>query len=490
GLKLNKKTKILISLLVLQILQINTGATTGDNASIVKFSENRLLSSSDFPYTHHVEPTIAISGNGTIFTGWKEAYTHNGGGVRVSFSKSVDNGLSWSDPFNMPNFIPDTGQSDPWLVWYEETESLYYAYLEFSLNSPLGEGLSQITVAKSSDYGETWTLATATYGDGFADKETMTVSNDGILYVAYDDINMTSGATYVRLTRSDDGGSSFEEIKLITDSVTYPVDHLAPYVTTDSNNSVFIAWLWFTDAIWGDIYVTSSMNQGLNFTSPVDINQNDENSTFETSPDGRPAKGSIPVIHFDQNDRLFILWAEKFEVDGLWDIYLRYSDDYGLSWGQRYQVNPSTTGNQWEPDMEIDSQGILHVTYYDDEGGTSFKPFYRQVEFSQIGEPIFNPPIDISNGVSTANAFTRPGDYFTIRVDSYDTPHVVWSDGRNSEMDIYYAHGVKSTETEPIILSTTLNTTTRNTSSGLSILAPLVIVLLIKNRKKCNSFEK
>ncbi|MHA1977478.1 MAG: sialidase family protein [Candidatus Hodarchaeales archaeon] len=476
-----KKKLITLALLVfLLILYINQMTAISNSSPIEYFSENKLLSISDSPYTHHVEPTIAISGSGTIFAGWKEAYTHNGGGVRVSFSKSVDNGLTWSDPFNMPNFNPGTGQSDPWLVWYQKTETLYYTYLEYDLNTPLGEGLSQITVARSSDYGETWSLTTATYGDGFADKETMTVSSNGKLYVAYDDINMTSGATFVRLTRSDDGGITFTEISLITDSDTNPFDHLAPYVTTDSGNNVFVAWLWFTDNIWGDIFVTSSSDQGLTFTSPVDINQDGENGTFETSPDKRPSKGSIPVLQIDQNDRLYVLWAEKFVENGLWDVYIRYSDDFGLTWSPRYQVNSDNFGNQWEPDMDIDSQGNVHVAYYDDEGGSSFKPYYRRLEFPSSEEPVFTTPLDISNGISTASTFTRPGDYFTLRVDTNDVPHVVWSDGRNNEMDIYYAHGMKSIETT----TTTPSTTTKSTSLGISILVPIICVYLSKNRKK------
>jgi hypothetical protein len=92
--------------------------------------------------------------------------------------------------------------------------------------------------------------------------------------------------------------------------------------------------------------------------------------------------------------------------------------------------------------MDIDSQGRVHVVYYDDQGGDSFRPFYRVLEFPKTGDPVLGEPIDISNGVPTSNTFTRPGDYFTIRIDPNDVPHVVWSDGRNSEMDIYYAHGL------------------------------------------------
>jgi hypothetical protein len=261
------------------IVSIPSISATDNDFLTKSFSNNILISPGDITYNHHVEPTIAISGNGTLFAGWKNAYTHDGAGMRVIFSKSIDNGASWSHPLFMPNFIPNTGQSDPWLVWFEKTETLFYAYLEYSLDNEVE--FSQITVAKSEDYGETRSFATASHGIGFADKETMTVSSNEYIYVVYDDINSSSGATYVRLTRSDNNGSTFNEISLIADSITNPEDHLAPYVITDSNNNVFIAWMWFADGIWGDIYITSSNDRGLTFTSPIDINYEIQNSTFE-----------------------------------------------------------------------------------------------------------------------------------------------------------------------------------------------------------------
>ncbi|MFW9849175.1 MAG: sialidase family protein, partial [Candidatus Thorarchaeota archaeon] len=87
---------------------------------IESFSENVLLSTRDLPYAHHVEPTLAISDNGTIFAGWKNSETDYGGGARVSVVKSVDGGTTWTDPHNMQMFNGlSTRQSDPWLVWHD-----------------------------------------------------------------------------------------------------------------------------------------------------------------------------------------------------------------------------------------------------------------------------------------------------------------------------------------------------------------------------------
>ncbi|MFX1367670.1 MAG: hypothetical protein ACFFAY_03625, partial [Promethearchaeota archaeon] len=154
------------------------------------FDENILLSVDDEIYPHHVEVTMAITEEDVIFVGWKNSETHNGGGARVSYVKSTDNGETWSNPGDMPMFgsIYHTRQSDPWMAWHNG--SLYYAYLEYTpdLDYTTEEGFSQITIAKSTDLGETWLPVKASFGHGFADKETMVVSNDGTVYMAYDDI--------------------------------------------------------------------------------------------------------------------------------------------------------------------------------------------------------------------------------------------------------------------------------------------------------------
>ncbi|MHA1555407.1 MAG: sialidase family protein [Candidatus Heimdallarchaeota archaeon] len=452
---------------------------SGDSYQISNFSEAFLISTDDLSYPHHVEPTIAMGEENTIFVGWKNAYGNESGGVRVGFSKSLDNGLTWSAPIYMPMFNGQyTGQSDPWMVYHNGV--LYYAYLEYSMGgSPY---LSQITVAKSVDEGKIWSFSTGTWGSGFADKETMTIGNNGIIYIAYDDIGTEVA---VQLTRSINNATTFVEVGEIANSADNPVDHVGPYVTTDNNNNVHVAWTWFTSDDWGDVYFTSSYDQGETFTTPIDINSESENSTFTVSIYGGPERVTLPVIRFDQNDRLFCLWSDLIDSDESFGIFLRYSDDYGVTWSRKYQINPIAEGNQWQPDMDIDSQGRVHITYYDERGDT-FRPYYRTLfDINETtDELIISDAIPITS-VNTSNIFPRPGDYFTVRVDSSDIPHVVWTDGRDNEMDIYYSHGIlNDTETSSlsgwelailIILPTT----------GLVVLAvTLYSIILSKKRKK------
>ncbi|MFX1405698.1 MAG: sialidase family protein [Promethearchaeota archaeon] len=407
---------------------------------ILAFSNDRRLSVDDSIYPHHVEVSMAISEEGTIFVGWKNSETHNGGGARVSVVRSVDGGQTWTNPYDMPMFEGrTTRQSDPWLYWYNGT--IYYAYLEYEnqyFNNPEGGYLTQITVAKSDNDGETWTPINATAGNYFADKETFIVGENNTVYVVYDDADISpTGNATVRLTRSLDGGDTYQEISNLGENFYF----VGPYITLNSTGDIFMAWTWAPES-GGNLYFTKSIDKGLTFDPPILINQDGNYCIFE-SAGGFASKATLPVLEFDHNDRLYVLWADKYDhLADTWDVYLRYSDDYGLSWSNRIRINPSTTGNQWNPDMAIDESGRLHIVYYSEQEGR-YKPYYRTLNFTgpYRNETIFSEEIAVAQRF-TSSEFTRPGEYFAIQIDNNNIPHIAWSDARNNEMDIFYSYGL------------------------------------------------
>ncbi|MFW9772409.1 MAG: hypothetical protein ACFFB4_04765 [Promethearchaeota archaeon] len=398
---------------------------------ILSFSNDRCLSIDDSIFPHHVGVSMAISDKGIIFVGWKNSESHNGGGARVSFVRSLDGGETWTYPYDMPMFEGhSTRQTHPWLYWFNDTT--YYAYTEHE------EGyLTQITVAKSDNNGETWTPVKATNGSYFANKETFIVSKNNTIYVVYGDSDMETNYTTIRLSRSINRGASYQEIK----NLGGDVDFIGPYVTLNRTGDIFIAWTWVPES-GGNLYFTKSSDGGQNFDPPKLINQDGNYCMFEEI-NYEPSKISLPVLEFDQNDRLYIVWADKFDQQGdTWDVFLRYSDDFGSTWSNRIRINPSIIGHQWNPDVAIDKSGRLHIVYYS-EDEDRYKPYYRTLNFTGPNRNItvFSEEIAIARGF-TSSIFTRPGEYFAIQLDSNNIPHIAWSEGRNYDMDIYYSHGL------------------------------------------------
>jgi hypothetical protein len=440
---------LFIVLLLMSAVPVTTGYATSsqEQIGIVAFSSNLLLSTDDSQYDHHVEVSIAISDNGTVFAGWKNSDLHNGPGLRVSIVKSVDEGTTWTEPFDMPMFGGEfTHQSDPWLYWHDG--SIYYAYLEFEpdyfLNTSNPDFFTQMTVAKSDDYGNTWTTAKASNGTYFADKETMMVGDDGTVYVVYDDVNVDAedGNATVRFTRSADGGATFQEISVIDEDPGY----VGPFVAQNSTGGLFVAWTWLDSTYTqGTILLSRSADGGITWDDPRVISPGGNHSAA-TAPGGRPGKTTLPVLRFDNTDRLYVLWSDLYEPDDhSWDVYLSYSDDSGETWSSRTQINAETVGNQWNPDAVIGPTGRLHIAYYDERHG-AYTSLYRMLEFTgaERDNPVLSREVPIADAV-TSSSFTRPGEYLGIQVDENEIPHVAWSDARDGEMDIYYAHGLNTT---------------------------------------------
>ncbi|MFX0075638.1 MAG: sialidase family protein [Candidatus Hermodarchaeota archaeon] len=419
----------------------NLNLSQDANSVILGFSSNKLLSTNDDNYAHHVEVSMAINDDGVIFAGWKNSESHNGGGARVSFVRSTNGGVTWTQPYDMPMFSGlFTRQSDPWL--YCQDGTVYYAYLEFEaeyFNNPSGGYLTQITIAKSTNNGVSWTPVKASNGLHFADKETFVVGEDNTVYLVYDDANVEdpNGNVTIRVTHSIDGGNSYQEISIIGEDEFF----VGPYITLNGSGDPFVAWNWVPGG-GGNLYLSKSLDMGFTFDTPQIINDDGNFTAFEMAG-GTVSKSTLPVIKFDNEDRLYVLWADKFDqATSTWDVYLRYSDNYGINWSNRIRINPSVTGNQWNPDMVIDPTGKLHIVYYSEIGG-NYRPYYRTANFTGINRSdiVLSDEIVIADH-DTSSIFTRPGEYMSIQLSQYGVPHVIWSDGRNNEMDIYYAHGL------------------------------------------------
>lgn len=168
---------LIFSNVIFAISAPNPEATATDpNFYIVDFTDPVKLSTSDSTYAHHVETCLAITDDDQIYAGWKNSETFSGGGARNSFTTSSDQGETWTTPVFMPLFNASLSrQSDPWMIHYGNT--LYYCYLEFenAIN-----GWSIITVAKTTNQGADWDLVQASYGDHFADKQTIAVDSNEI----------------------------------------------------------------------------------------------------------------------------------------------------------------------------------------------------------------------------------------------------------------------------------------------------------------------
>lgn len=475
SLLLVRRTIYVLGILLLAALMAIPPVTSQDTFA---FTNQRL--SHDINYAHHVEPTMVIAPDDTIFIGYKNSETHDGGGIRVSYTYSQDNGENWAAIQEMPMYWdPWSGQSDPWMVYFEDT--LYYSYLEYDSTNK-----SQITMATTNDKGQTWNIVNATSNTGFADKETFTVGPDGTIYLVYDDV--LENETLVRLSRSFDGGNSFLENVTMADSNA--PNYVGPYILADrfTEGKLYASWTYianFSDPDPGasDILFDSSTDFGNSWAIDRDISpaSNGSAATYNFLSQ-RPAIVTLPVLEQDSTGRIYIVYEDLSGTDEYsnFDVWMQYSDDGGTTWSDKMQVNPESPYDQWMPDIELDSQDRLHMAYYTKGDSGSYNLEYRV--YDPDSENFVNP-ITVTHE-PTSSFFTRPGDYLSIRVDSEDKPHIVWSDGRENEMDVYYGHLISPYSGESTLTPSEPPDAVRTPLELVSTILALVMVQLIKLNRK------
>ena len=219
-------------------------------------------------------------------------------------------------------------------------DSLYIAY---------NEGLQ-----RSFDRGDTWDLMTAGWdsGIGFLPR----VGPDGTLYVSYEDGGFVTSSH--RLIRSFNAGGTLEPSVVIAermdpwgtqDGSRFPGDFRVPgwgtLAVDPIDSQLFFIYPDTTEVVGGnsnvDLYFTTSIDGGDNWTNPVVIND-------DADP---PGDQFFPWLEADENGRLHLVFHDSRNVvqddnsggnnSGFFDAYYAYSDDDGLSWTE-FRLTPSS----------------------------------------------------------------------------------------------------------------------------------------------------
>ena len=229
------------------------------------------------------------------------------------------------------------------------------------------------------------------------------------------------------------------------------ISHIAgtdryPDVTIAKDGTFHCVWVHQYSNYFGKIFYSYSTDEGITWSTPQDISQNDtlsvsyphivansENNLFVAyqydaySPivviqtfDGNSWSKIDSIaegysggsrIFIDNNDRVYVYWSTGSD-----NMYYRYYE-YG-SWSEVYCPFNSTAPN-WIVEGFVDSEDNLHfIGVYD-----GYVAYYK---YDKDGEQMESPYILTYN-----NAY-KGGD---ITVDESNNPHIVWSDSQ------YYDHG-------------------------------------------------
>lgn len=399
------------------------------------------------------DPRIAVSGN-HVYVAWTEAMTGgspNTGGRSsdIFFSKSTDNGASFSNPVGLTNYKPGIKQEprlaisgkNLYIIWSDY--SLGYANIYFtrstdngtSFSSPIALGTSfggvgetrlgadvnnvyvvwigsannvkagAVLFKASTDKGSTFGNTISLSNNGIASKPEMSVAGNNVYVTWYNTTLQASGNVVddeILFTRSTNNGTDFSTPINISNN---PNSFSARPQVAALGRSVYIAW--FESGAnhslnIANTYFSRSTDAGVTFSTPIKLSDNGPANNYFYFASDTP---KIAVSNSINNDNVYLIWTyvSSFQSSAPQntDVFFSRSTDAGVTFSSPFNIsnNPGLSG---EASMIVstnpnnNSVDDVKIMWLDDTGGKSgdYNIFFSQS--TDNGASIGNP-INISN---------------------------------------------------------------------------------------------
>jgi PKD repeat protein len=282
-------------------------------------------------------PQVAADGNGHVYVVWQD--TRNGSSD-IYFNYSSDHGVTWqSSDIRIDKDTAGANDSTYPQIAADNNGHVYVIW-EDDRN-----GTSDVFFNVSSDHGVTWLssdrkLSTSPYAPP-AQFPKIACDNSGHVYVAWNDNYFNTSADYgvhwltqpIRISNS--GGSGTR-------------------LVCDQNGHVYTAW--------------KTSDVLFNFSSDFGI-------TWQNTDRIVSGSGALPYalsLDSDENGHVYVTWHDGRNNPNSPDIYFNASSDFGNTWGvSDIKLNTGTPGSTYSiwPEVACDESGHVYVTWYDMRNG-------------------------------------------------------------------------------------------------------------------------
>jgi hypothetical protein len=314
--------------------------TTGGNREILLISSSDGQNFTTIQNLSHttgdsLNPKLAVSGE-NVYLVWDDI-ANNGTG-QIMFTKSSDNGATFTTAKNLGNSTEDSANANVAI----SGNNVYVVWESVNMNSTAGASNSEIMFARSSDSGATFTSPKSLSNNaGNSANPNVAISGNNV-YVAWED--NSAGGTEIIVARSTNNGANFGPARNISNS---PGESFNPRIAISGNN-VYIVWVDYSlgNSTKSDIMLIRSTNSGANFASAEKLSD----STGEASD---------PRIAVSESD-VYVVWEESTTETGNGEIKFARSSDGGASFTSTSNLS-SNNGISFDPRIAVSGNNVYVV---------------------------------------------------------------------------------------------------------------------------------
>jgi hypothetical protein len=305
---------------------------------------------------------------------------------------------------------------------------------------------SDTVVAKSTDFGATWSVVVADSTKAGTDKPILAVRGRDV-YVGF------NHAQKVWVAASHDGGQTFSASNVNPNGKLGW--SLAGGGAVDPSGNAYFAWAGYEQNGGAkgpvNLYVSKSADGGKTWT----------NTVLEVSgapPDcsayncGWAFLGAQATLTVDGAGVLYALWNAGATDKAPERIYFAKSTDSGATWSAKQDVSLAAQGvSHAFPAITARGSGDVRISWMDARSASAsgtplWNTYYRS---STNGGQTWSAEVQLSAYVAgfdyiQPNGFNFPyGDYYEMDIDDTGATHAVWGEGQsyNGVGSIWYARG-------------------------------------------------
>jgi hypothetical protein len=383
------------------------------------------------------EPAIAADRSGHVYVLYPQYLGVPGCGTCPSptmiLVTSSDRGATWAAPRQIAP--PGSGQWDAQIVVDPvDGRTVYAAWLQ--------NGKSDTVVARSTDFGATWSVVVANHTNAGTDKPILVVRGLHV-YVAY------NHAQRIWVSASHDGGATFTSVNVNkTGKLGWA---LAGGGAVDSAGHVYFGWAGYEQnggargAV--NLFVSRSTDGGATWANTlVDVSGAPPDCSAAFC--GWAFLGAQLTLAVDSADTLYALWNANDSDNAPNRLYFAKSTDHGATWTDRDDVSDAPAGvHHAFPAIVAGVAGDVRISWQDARApGGLWNTYYRS---STNGGSGWSAEVDLSGFVPgfdyiTADGYNFPfGDYYEMDIDDRGNTHAVWGEARNYDTpgSIWYVNG-------------------------------------------------